>query len=60
MSLKLDLILTLICVIATIVSYLLAKKYNSKKILISTYVFFTLILVGIIYALLDLIIVGGI
>ena len=60
MSLKLDLILMFVFIIGVIASYFLAKKYNNKKILIATYIFLVLILLSIIYAMLDLIIVGGV
>jgi len=60
MSLKLDLLLMVIFFIGAIVTYFLAKKYHNKKFLIGTYIFLALILIGLIYALLDLIIVGGI
>ncbi len=60
MSLKVILILCVLFIIGFIVTYVLAKKYNNKKILILTYVFFGLILLTIIYAMLDIIIVGGV
>ena len=59
MSLKLDLLLMFLFVIGACVTYFLAKKYQNKKILIPTYVFFGLILLTIIYAVLDIIMVGG-
>jgi len=60
MSLKLDLFLMFLFIISAITSYFLAKKYNNKKILIVTYIFLFLVLVTLIYATLDIIIVGGI
>ncbi len=60
MSLKLDILLMLIFIVGAFVTYYLAKKYQNKKLLIPTYIFFGLILLTIIYAVLDIIIVGGI
>ena len=59
MSLKLDLLLMILFIIGAIVSYYFAKKKQNKKILILTYVFLGLIFLTIIYAILDIIIVGG-
>lgn len=59
MSLKLDLLLMFLFIIGAIVSYYFAKKKQNKKILILTYVFLGLIFLTIIYAILDIIIVGG-
>ena len=60
MSLKLDFILIIIFIICAIVSYILANKYRNKKMLIPTYIFLFLILAVLVYATLDIIIVGGI
>ena len=60
MSLKLKLALMAIFILGVIISYIFAKKYKSKKVLIVTYCFLTLILLLITYITLDLIIVGGI
>lgn len=59
MSLKVKLIIIFVLFILMIISYLLAKKYKNKKILISTYVLFGFLTIMIIYLLLGLIIVGG-
>jgi len=60
MSLKLDLLLLFLFIIGVVVSYVLAKKYQNKKLLIPAYVFFGLAIAALIYATLDIIIVGGI
>jgi uncharacterized membrane protein YoaK (UPF0700 family) len=60
MGLKLDLVLMFLFIVGTIISYFLAKKYQNKKLLIVTYVFLFLILCSLIYAILDIIVVGGI
>ena len=60
MSLKLKLALMAIFILGVIISYIFAKKYKSKKVLIVTYCFLILILLLITYITLDLIIVGGI
>ena len=59
MSSKVKLIIIFVLFILMIISYLLAKKYKNKKILISTYVLFGFLIIMIIYLLLGLIIVGG-
>ena len=60
MNKKLVLALIIVFIIGAIVTYFLAKKHNNKKLLIPTYVCIGLTLVGLIYIILDLIIVGGI
>lgn len=59
MNLKVKLIIIFVLFILMIISYLLARKYKNKKILISTYILFGLLIIMIIYLLLGLIIVGG-
>ena len=60
MSLKLILILIVISLVGFFVTYFLAKKYNNKKILIPTYVFFGLTIIFLVCFTLELIVVGGI
>ena len=59
MNLKLDLLLMFLSIVGFFVSYWLAKKYHNKKIMIPTYIFFGLLIITIIYALLDITLVGG-
>ena len=59
MSLKLDLALMILFFIIATVFYFLTKKYKNKRLLIITYVSLFLVLCGLIYATLDIILVGG-
>ena len=60
MSLKLDLLFMFLFIICAFIIYYFAKKKQNKKLLILTYVFLGLILLTLIYAVLDIILVGGI